>query len=502
MTFRSIPICTALLIVLIVGLPAQQTNPPTPEASVPPTEPSTGQPNPKQPINGQSVTEKASSEQSPEESSSEASHVRIVRLSQVTGSKQGEILVDRNTGRGFENALVNLPITEGTKLRTGDGLAEVEFEDNSSLRVTPRTLIEFSQLRLPPSGATVSTVNVVEGNVYVSLEKTADTQFTVTFGQENITLMPSTHMRLNIRPKFKRLVVYSGSVRVEGPSGVTVVDKKKMLTFDPAGENPPVMAKDTLQSRFDDWDREAVKFHELTSGAQGLPYLFGVSDLRYYGAFADSGCGLMWSPYLTSTAWDPYMNGYWVWYPGSGYTWVSAYPWGWMPYHFGDWVQCGPSWGWLPRSGWVGLHNPPRRPHPPLPPRPPKPVVPANATIVAANRRPLMFSGLNRLGKFVFRNDSAGTGIPRSWFKNLANISNHVQRQGTFVAPLPAKVQAEARAAAAVAGSQHGTIAGKRAARPGGSARGSSGDSFGSSVAHTSSMGGRSAAPSGASARK
>src|ERR1700678_2152203 len=63
------------------------------------------------------------------------SKVRIVRLSQVNGAVQ----MDRNTGHGFEAAMQNLPVVEGTKLKTDNGLAEVEFEDNSSLRVTPST---------------------------------------------------------------------------------------------------------------------------------------------------------------------------------------------------------------------------------------------------------------------------------------------------------------------------------------------------------------------------
>jgi hypothetical protein len=77
--------------------------------------------------------------------------VRIVRLSQVNG----EVQLDRQTGRGFEAAFANLPIAQGGRLRTGDGVAEVEFEDNSSLRLTPRSLVEFPvlSLRAPSTSA-------------------------------------------------------------------------------------------------------------------------------------------------------------------------------------------------------------------------------------------------------------------------------------------------------------------------------------------------------------
>ena len=73
------------------------------------------------------------------------SQARIVRLSDVQGSVQ----IDKNTGLGFENAFVNLPITQGVHLKTGaTGRAEVEFEDGSSMRLTPNTTVEFSKLGL------------------------------------------------------------------------------------------------------------------------------------------------------------------------------------------------------------------------------------------------------------------------------------------------------------------------------------------------------------------
>src|SRR5947208_13442452 len=53
------------------------------------------------------------------------SQVRIVRLSQVGGDVQA----DRNTGQGFEKAFLNMPVTQGMKLRTNrDGRAEIEFK--------------------------------------------------------------------------------------------------------------------------------------------------------------------------------------------------------------------------------------------------------------------------------------------------------------------------------------------------------------------------------------
>jgi len=41
------------------------------------------------------------------------SQARIVRLSQV----DGDVQVDRNVGKGYEKAFINLPLTQGFKVR-------------------------------------------------------------------------------------------------------------------------------------------------------------------------------------------------------------------------------------------------------------------------------------------------------------------------------------------------------------------------------------------------
>src|SRR5580698_6843197 len=77
------------------------------------------------------------------------SQARIVRLSDV----QGTVQINKNTGLGFERAFLNLPITQGAQLRTRDnGRAEIEFEDGSTIRLTPNTTVEFSTLGLNDGG--------------------------------------------------------------------------------------------------------------------------------------------------------------------------------------------------------------------------------------------------------------------------------------------------------------------------------------------------------------
>src|ERR1017187_8430397 len=109
------------------------------------------------------------------------SQVRMVRLSDVEGAVQ----IDRNTGQGFERASVNLPITQGVTLRTRhDGLAIVQFEDGSTLRLTPGTVAGFTELKLRDSGAKASVANVQQGMAYVSYVGTRNDEIALTFGPQ------------------------------------------------------------------------------------------------------------------------------------------------------------------------------------------------------------------------------------------------------------------------------------------------------------------------------
>ena len=100
-----------------------------------------------------------------------SSHVRIVRLSLV----EGQVQMDRATGEGSERAILNTPIVEGTHLVTGtDGLAEVEFENESALRLTGDSEVKFSQLLMNDAGAKVNQIQVVKGLVYLNTAKGDD----------------------------------------------------------------------------------------------------------------------------------------------------------------------------------------------------------------------------------------------------------------------------------------------------------------------------------------
>ena len=358
------------------------------------------------------------------------SQARIVRLSDVQGSVQ----IDKNSGAGFENAFVNLPITQGTQLQTRDrGRAEVEFEDGSTLRLAPNSTLEFITLGLNDAGKRISAIHLVEGMAYVNwLGKSGD-EFTLSFSLEKISLDHAAHFRVDTSAQAANLAVFKGDIEVEGPAGKVAVEKKKTATFDVANNDKYALASNIEEEPLDSWDKEAIAYHDQYAKNNNTPYGYGYSDLNYYGAYTNvPGYGMMWQPYFTGIGWDPFMDGAWAWYPGFGYMFVSAYPWGWTPYMYGNWMFV-PGFGWMWQPGYWGsfvgvprvVGRPPVNFHPPI-----VPTAGSVKTVVVGRGGAVSTLSSSR---FTVRAGSAGIGIPRGSISNLGHLNREVAKTG-FVA--------------------------------------------------------------------
>jgi hypothetical protein len=286
------------------------------------------------------------------------SHVRIVRLSSV----EGQVQMDRATGQGLERAILNTPIVEGVRLVTGsDGLAEVEFENQSALRLAENSEVKFSQLLMNDAGTKVSQIEVVKGIVYVDAAK-GDDIFRVNAGQTSLLVRRDTLMRLNTTSGQIQVAVFKGDVQLENQAQPVIVQKKETLTIDPKNAAGYTIAKETEPLPLDAWNKEREAYsntYAQNAGYGGPSRAYGLQDLNYYGDyFYAPGYGYAWQPYGFANSmigWNPYSNGAWMFYPGMGYSWASSYPWGWLPYHYGSWTFInGTGWAWLPGSHYGG----------------------------------------------------------------------------------------------------------------------------------------------------
>ena len=388
-------------------------------------------------------------------SASAESKARIVRLSEV----QGTVQIDRATGDGFDKAFINLPVIEGSRLKTGkDGRAEVEFEDGSALRLAPGSEVDFTRLALGDDGQKLSTVQLVSGTVYANLrpkksgEKAGD-QFALNFARESVTVAGATHFRVELdRASKATLAVFKGKVSATSPSGEFEVAEKHSATIDTANDELGngdlakgelangdatkkggfVIAKNYEAEPSDGWDRQQTDYHDryASAGGSGIssPYGYGMSDLNYYGSFMNvAGYGNVWQPYFIDAAWSPFQDGGWAFYPGAGYMWVSGYPWGWMPYNYGNWAFA-PGFGWVWQPGyynpWYGI---PQVVNPPVRTKVPTPPVRGHQTVmVGLGLTANPAAGAPR--RLTINPGSAGFGVPRGSVRHLDHVAKTMDR--------------------------------------------------------------------------
>jgi hypothetical protein len=398
-------------------------------------------------------------------SASAESKARIVRLSEV----QGTVQIDRIAGEGFSKAFINLPVIEGSRVKTGnDGRAEVEFEDGSTLRLAPGSEVDFVHLALGDNGSKLNTVQLVSGTVYANLhlkkarENSGD-QFALNFDRDSVTIADAAHFRLDLdAPNKATLAVFKGKCSATLPSAQFDVTEKHSATIKFAKSDSPsevsasddsakhdaknaknndvkddkdtfVIAKNFEAEPSDAWDRQQTEYHDRNASTAATaslasPYAYGISDLNYYGNFMNlPGYGNVWQPFFIGANWSPFQDGGWAFYPGSGYMWVSGYPWGWMPYRYGNWAFAnGVGWFWQPGFA-ESYYATPRVLNAPASSKIPTPPATGQQTVMvgrglAANPP----AGTMRV--LTINPGSAGFGVPRGSIDHLNHIAKKMDR--------------------------------------------------------------------------
>ena len=284
------------------------------------------------------------------------SRARIVRLSFVEGNVQ----MDQRDGRGLQKAFLNMPIGQGTILLTRDeGRAEVEFENGSTIRLARDSQLEFQQLGLRTEGAKFSVIDVTEGTLYFDIKKKSEDEFVVTVNGQQITAPKSARFRLRAGKDGANVAVFRGEVELDSAGKQVEVRKGESIELDRSDATRYFLTREITTDPLDAWDLEREKYRDQYFAASSYnynpAYSYGYADLAYWGSYTVVPVyGRVWRPYFVGLSWQPFADGSWVWYPGAGYVWVSAYPWGWAPYRYGSWVYAGrQGWCWRPGVSYV-----------------------------------------------------------------------------------------------------------------------------------------------------
>lgn len=277
----------------------------------------------------------------------------VARLSFV----EGKAFVQRASDLGYEEGALNMPVSEGDRIGTADGRAEIHFGKGNYIRLDNDTKLDV--LNLPKKEDDITRLRVWSGNIYLvvgTLKKekgielhTADSSFFV---------LDRGIYRVDVREnRDTEIQVYQGLIEAAGEEGSTLLKASQRLEVSEGRfASKPSSFIAVANDGFD-------KFNESRNSVTGRQYAKShmpeelsdfEAELDEYGEWTYlAPYGNVWVPGGVDEDWRPYYNGRWSWLPLSGWTWWPYEPWGWSTFHYGRWhwgLDLG--WYWIPMSMW------------------------------------------------------------------------------------------------------------------------------------------------------
>jgi FecR protein len=301
--------------------------------------------------------------------SADASHIRIIRISYVQGEVRfaRDVKGDPLAGEEnvvWENAELNLPVRQGFVISTGNGHAEVEFENGSLALIGENTVLQFFDLSLEDGSKTTRLI-LRQGTGSFSINPSNGDYFSVTGGDFSVEADGRSEFRIDNFDDGSRVNVIKGRANVLRKKGSTELAKGQTFSMKAADpKNFDVATNTSAGDDFDKWaaNRVSAEYNNTAAAQQYVNspnYSSGLSSLYTYGAFYPCQFGNCWRPYGVGLGWSPFDSGSWFSDPSIGMSFIGNQPWGWLPYHYGGWLF-DPSYGWLwsPNSfGGSGLYG-------------------------------------------------------------------------------------------------------------------------------------------------
>lgn len=282
----------------------------------------------------------------------EYTNYSFARLSHITGNTY----IQRAADLGYEEGVVNMPITEGDRLGTTDGRAEVYLGKSNYIRLDKETKIDF--LNLPKKGYDLIRIRHWAGNIYLSVKSLEEEKnIEVHTSDVSFYLLDKGIYRIDVRDRETEIFVFEGMVEAAGEDGsVLIKDSQRLEVSNARFTSSPTRFSGVAEDSFDRWseNRESKIRKHLAKAYLPEELEDFENELALYGDWIYiPPYGYVWVPGGVDASWRPYYYGRWTWLPLCGWTWIPYEPWGWSTFHFGRWHwRYGLGWYWIPTSFW------------------------------------------------------------------------------------------------------------------------------------------------------
>ena len=266
----------------------------------------------------------------------------------------GQVFIDREDRS--EEAVANVPLLEGDRLRTESGRLEAVFPDGSLLHLDRASAMDVLAGDL---------VRLLRGRVAMTVRGTRSPERSLSYQIDTAVASVQTRgpgefrvsSTVGVQGTEVELAVFRGEAVLANDAGAEVVRAGEMALVREG--LAPSRAEYFNSARWDDFDQWSAQRRDAgygTVSADYLPQELGAyaSTFDWYGIRREDPVeGRVWYPRVAED-WRPYAVGYWREYPAWDAFWVSADPWGWPTHHYGRWGYSNPNgWYWLPARRWA-----------------------------------------------------------------------------------------------------------------------------------------------------
>ncbi len=276
----------------------------------------------------------------------------FARLSYINGN----VYIQRAAELDYEEGMINMPVTEGDRMGTTDGRAEIHFGRGKYLRLDQHTKMDF--LNLPNQVNDLICIKIWRGNIFFSImslkkEKTIE----IHTDDTSLYVLEAGLYRIDVRGEETEIFVFRGLLEAAGENGsVLLRDAQRIEAVNGHFLGRPSSFLAVAEDSFDRWSegrdlelRKRMARRYLPAELEDFEY-----ELAYYGEWTYIfPYGYVWVPGGIAVDWRPYWHGRWIWLPVCGWTWLPYEPWGWATFHYGRWHWSASfGWYWIPTTVW------------------------------------------------------------------------------------------------------------------------------------------------------
>jgi len=277
----------------------------------------------------------------------------FARLSYV----KGDIYVQRSTDLGYEEGVVNMPISEGDRMGTTDGRAEIYLGNGNYVRLDNETKLDL--LTLPDKTSELIRIRVWTGHIYFRVRGLEEEKnIEIHTPDVSIYVLDNGLYRIDVRQGSEtEIFVYEGMLEAAGEAdSILINNEQRVEVVTGRFTSQPTRFYAVAEDSFDRWSEHRDSQISKRMAKVYLPE--ELEDYEYelstYGEWVYMpSYGNVWVPGGIDPYWRPYYHGRWTWLSRCGWTWVPYEPWGWCTYHYGRWHwRYGLGWYWIPTTIW------------------------------------------------------------------------------------------------------------------------------------------------------